>query len=76
MKIGRFKPIMPGFDQLHPGNRRNEFTLLRLTAEHIITSLPCPSFPCLFWNSLFVWPCEKFLVSVSVERFPLLFQGF
>ena len=30
-----FMPSIPGFDQLYPGNRRNSFTILRLTAEHI-----------------------------------------
>ena len=30
-----FKPIVAGFDQLYPGNRRNELTILRLTTEHV-----------------------------------------
>ena len=31
-----FKPIIPSFDQLHPGDRRNLFTIPRPTTEHIV----------------------------------------
>ena len=34
-ELAIFKPILTGFDQLYPGNRRNLFTILRLTTEHI-----------------------------------------
>ena len=34
-EFAEFKPIFAGFDQLCPGNRRNRFTILRLTTEHI-----------------------------------------
>ena len=33
-KLAASKPIMPGFGQLYPGNRRNKFTVLRLTTEY------------------------------------------
>ena len=32
-ELANFKPFTPGFDQLYPGNRRNQFTILRLTTE-------------------------------------------
>ena len=47
-ELVNLKPSIYGFDQLYPGNRRNSFTILRLTAERIIILIVSEN----LWKSL------------------------
>ena len=42
--------------------------------ESVLDTLPCPSFPCFFWNSLFFFPSKDFLVFLNV--FPFFSRDF